>query len=192
MKNRILDAAARVFSQKGYYKACMDDIAIEAGVAKGSLYYHFKSKSGVFIEVVTQGMDWLCGEVMKVVQSNQQESLIASAIIDKMVDMFIDYPELCDIIMNEISNGIDEDTLLEIKKARNRYIALIAEVLHQGQLEGVFSDFDCDIVAASTISFVYTYQKSATQKGISDRKQISRDICNIVINGLFPHTPKVR
>ena len=45
---QILEAALRCFSQKGYHEATMDDLAREAGLSKGSLYWHFKSKAEVF------------------------------------------------------------------------------------------------------------------------------------------------
>ncbi len=45
---QILAAALRCFSEKGYHEATMDDLAREAGLSKGSLYWHFKSKSEVF------------------------------------------------------------------------------------------------------------------------------------------------
>jgi AcrR family transcriptional regulator len=45
---QILEAALRCFSEKGYHEATMDDLAREAGLSKGSLYWHFKSKAEVF------------------------------------------------------------------------------------------------------------------------------------------------
>jgi AcrR family transcriptional regulator len=43
-KNRIIQAATRVFSKKGYQGSSMDDIAKEVGVTKASLYLYFESK----------------------------------------------------------------------------------------------------------------------------------------------------
>jgi AcrR family transcriptional regulator len=45
----ILDAALRVFGQYGYRRAAMDDIAREAGIAKGTIYLSFASKEEVFL-----------------------------------------------------------------------------------------------------------------------------------------------
>jgi len=47
-KQRILDAAGRLFLQYGYKHTTVDDIAVEAGVAKGSIYLHFDSKETIF------------------------------------------------------------------------------------------------------------------------------------------------
>jgi len=57
---RILDAASRLFLQYGYKRCTVDDIAVEAGVAKGSIYLHFDSKEAVFGAVCRR----LCGQVL--------------------------------------------------------------------------------------------------------------------------------
>lgn len=51
-KGQILDAAAAVFARQGYHGARMDDIVTEAGMSKGSLYWHFSSKEKLAIALV--------------------------------------------------------------------------------------------------------------------------------------------
>lgn len=55
-RQRILDAAARVFVNKGYVATRLTDIAKAADMRAGSLYYHFESKEQIFEEVVDLGM----------------------------------------------------------------------------------------------------------------------------------------
>lgn len=43
-KQRILDAAAEVFGERGYRGASVDDVAAAAGVTKGAVYYYFADK----------------------------------------------------------------------------------------------------------------------------------------------------
>jgi AcrR family transcriptional regulator len=45
--DRILDAALELFVQEGFEETPMDAVAERAGVAKGTLYYHYKSKEGI-------------------------------------------------------------------------------------------------------------------------------------------------
>ncbi|MCL1980772.1 MAG: TetR family transcriptional regulator, partial [Proteobacteria bacterium] len=44
-RNSILDAAVRVFAVKGVGRASLDDIAREAGVTRGAIYWHFANKA---------------------------------------------------------------------------------------------------------------------------------------------------
>jgi AcrR family transcriptional regulator len=51
-KKQILDAATRVFAQKGFHEARMEDIANEAGLSKGTIYLYFKSKDDVIAAIL--------------------------------------------------------------------------------------------------------------------------------------------
>ena len=52
---RIIDAAERVFLHKGVLSASLNDIATEAGVTRGAIYWHFKNKHDVFMAMVERG-----------------------------------------------------------------------------------------------------------------------------------------
>jgi AcrR family transcriptional regulator len=47
---RIVDVAIRHFAERGYSAARVEDIAAQLGIAKGSVFQHFKSKDGLFFE----------------------------------------------------------------------------------------------------------------------------------------------
>jgi AcrR family transcriptional regulator len=51
-KNQILDAAAVVFSRRSFHQARIDDIASEAGLSKGAIYWYFKSKDDIIMALV--------------------------------------------------------------------------------------------------------------------------------------------
>lgn len=52
----LLDAAARVFRHKGYSASTMRDIAREAGMLPGSIYYHFPTKEDLLLAVYAEGV----------------------------------------------------------------------------------------------------------------------------------------
>lgn len=58
-RNEILDVAERLFCTKGFDNASTNDILTEIGIARGTLYYHFKSKEDILdamIERLTNQM----------------------------------------------------------------------------------------------------------------------------------------
>lgn len=55
-RRRILDAAARVFRERGYAGTRLTDIAAEANMQTGSLYYHFDSREALVEEVMRVGL----------------------------------------------------------------------------------------------------------------------------------------
>ena len=54
VKSKIIQAAIKIFSQKGYQSATMDEIAEEAGMSKTTLYTYFKSKSDILKSISTK------------------------------------------------------------------------------------------------------------------------------------------
>ena len=51
-RGRILEAAARCFARKGFVHSSQDEVAAEAGVTKGALYWHFASKNDLFFALL--------------------------------------------------------------------------------------------------------------------------------------------
>lgn len=56
-KQQILSAAMTVFADKGFEGATMDDIVAEAGLSKGGLYWHFKSKDDIITAILKAFFD---------------------------------------------------------------------------------------------------------------------------------------
>jgi AcrR family transcriptional regulator len=50
-RNQILDAAAKVFAEKGFHPTTIKDIATEAGVAHGSIYTYFENKTALLLGI---------------------------------------------------------------------------------------------------------------------------------------------
>jgi len=56
-EQRILDAAEKLFSHYGYDKTTVSDIAREAGISKGAIYLHYKSKDALFEGLLTRELE---------------------------------------------------------------------------------------------------------------------------------------
>lgn len=56
-ENAILDATTRILASKGFDLMTMDDVALEVGISKPSLYKHFKSKEDLVAEAMIRLLD---------------------------------------------------------------------------------------------------------------------------------------
>ncbi len=63
-KQEILDAALRIFGEKGYEKTSITDIAREIGVAQGLCYRYFPSKEALFDSAIEQYADILVAQLV--------------------------------------------------------------------------------------------------------------------------------
>jgi len=53
-RRKILDSAAQVFSEKGFYGSVVDDIVKASGTSKGAVYFYFDSKEQIFLSLVEE------------------------------------------------------------------------------------------------------------------------------------------
>ncbi len=86
-KQSILQAAERVFIQKGYSLAKVDDIAEEAQFSKATLYRYFKSKSAILFEIIFSTFEESYQEMKKI----QLKSLSAEEKLRQLIGYIISY-----------------------------------------------------------------------------------------------------
>ncbi|TLS48644.1 TetR/AcrR family transcriptional regulator [Paenibacillus antri] len=63
-KTLILNSAVTLFAQRGYHQTTIQDIADEAGIAKGGIYFYFKSKEELLLSVVSEYYDRLFNQTV--------------------------------------------------------------------------------------------------------------------------------
>lgn len=186
MKEKIIETAGRLFVKKGYYQTTMDNVAEEAGIAKGSLYYHFNNKSQLFCETVINGIDYFSNLTSKIVSDNYyNEKVMAEKLIGLIVDIYVENEQIAEIVMQETDVGIDEDVANEIKIAKKKYISKIASIIDEGISGGVVRYCDSQIVASSMIMYIYTYCKLCREKGSYTNDKIKIDLNNLLLRGLL-------
>ena len=65
-KNEILDVAERLFYERGYDNTSTNDILAEIGIARGTLYYHFKSKEDILDAMIERVLNKTISNAKKV------------------------------------------------------------------------------------------------------------------------------
>lgn len=67
-RQELMAAAAHLFNQRGYDATSMRDIAREAGMLAGSMYYHFSSKDDLIVATYEEGKRLLCNAVFEAIE----------------------------------------------------------------------------------------------------------------------------
>jgi AcrR family transcriptional regulator len=75
----VLDGAARAVEKHGARKATMADIAALAGIAKGTLYNHFRAKEAVYAAALDAGIRGLAAECTTAARESLSEALALAA-----------------------------------------------------------------------------------------------------------------
>lgn len=149
-RDRILDAAVRVFAKEGFHATKVSDIARAAGVADGTIYLYFKSKEELLVSLFEDRVERLLrylGSELEKIDSVPQKY---RRIVELQLGIFQDERELAEvvtIILRESTKLIKEFAAPKFME----YLDAIAKVVAEGQARGDFrSDVSPHLVARAT------------------------------------------
>ena len=143
-KQEILTAAHKVFSEKGFNRATMEEIATQAELSPGALYLYFRSKEELHASL---SIDML-GQLSRETQKAMNEDISFEKKIMKFGDVFIDmYDYDPNILINlfhlqagETLLHLSDEALGQLKDFSVQAHTAIVEVLRKGIEAGVFID----------------------------------------------------
>ena len=139
----ILDAALKVFAQKGFAAARMDDIAKEAGVTKGTIYLYFENKEAVFKSLVRESVGATIATVTAAAQAQQGSArLLLRMVLTRVAQLLVesDRVVLPKIVIGESSNfpWLAEFYRFEIiEKGLQLMMSLIERGIAQGEFRAL-------------------------------------------------------
>jgi len=150
-KSRILEAANKVFAEKGYHEATMDDIAKRLGVSKGAIYLYFPSKEDLF-EAMCKTAPQAFKEILYSSFSTDTNPVqSATQFFDKMLKLSASNPGLSFEILSEASRNPTLKRILRQNHAE--YEAVLTGFLAEGQKRRIVADnLDIHSLANSLIA----------------------------------------
>ena len=143
-KKLIFDSAIKIFSDLGYRGATMDEIASNAGLAKGTLYYHFTSKEEIFNFIVKEGVQILKSQAMEI-QSMEIGPIDKLSNISRIQLSFMyKYTDFFKVVMSQLwgNEKRQEDLRERIRSYIKECIEVnVKEAMNQGKMESGDSEF---------------------------------------------------
>lgn len=104
-ENKILDAARKVFLEKGLDGARMQEIADEAKINKSLLHYYFRTKDRLFEAIVQQVLKVIFPQVSELISKESSLEEIIKAFILIYINMLKKHPYIPMFVLREISRN---------------------------------------------------------------------------------------
>ncbi len=184
-QKKIIKAATKIFAQKGFHQAKMDEIALAAEVAKGTLYYNYASKSKLFAATVTSGMEEIMNNISRELESDLPFIEHFRLLLANTIRLYLKNSEVIRIYVNELSSGIDAEALAEIKKVRRRFIQFVTDTLQTGQEKGYLKPLHRQISATVLVGMVEALCNNQLESEENyDLEEIIETVTRILSTGL--------
>lgn len=147
-RKQLVDVAARIFAERGFEAARLEDIAAELGVLKGSLYYHVSGKGELLYLVVLRVLDPMIEslEGIVVTDDSAREKLVA-AVRTHLGHFDQYYRESIRMFIDRALPMLSDEHRSEIFDRYHRYEALLRGLIQSGIESGEFrADLNVNIV----------------------------------------------
>ena len=141
-RTRIVKAANKVFGEKGYRQATMDDVAKKLGVSKGALYLYFASKEELFAEICRSEPLAFKEILYSSFTEDKQPLDSAGDFFDNMLKRYGSDSGLSFEIFSEASHNLNLRKIL--KKTQDDYAKTLLNYLEEGRRMG-FIDKELDL-----------------------------------------------
>ena len=167
---RILDAATRVFSAKGYHGTLVDEIAAEAETSKGGVYFHFPNKQAIFLALLDYLADMLRGRVEAAVAGHIDPIERAEVALRVVLETFGSHRRLARLFMVE-ALGAGPEFNARMIQIRADFADLIRVHLDDAVASGAIPPLDTSTAATAwfgAINEVVTQWALADQPGALD------------------------
>jgi AcrR family transcriptional regulator len=184
----LLRAARTVFATRGYHDARIDEIATQAGVAKGTFYLYFKDKRSIFVELLDALFDRISKAILRVDVAQDVPEQVKHN-IRAIVAVLLDEPETTQLLLTHAA-GLDTEFLDQLRAFDRGVRALLTESLEDGQRAGIVAPGDPALYAIFAIGALKeVLVTSATAASPVDREGIVKGLYALLEHGFLRPAP---
>jgi TetR/AcrR family transcriptional regulator len=188
-RTAILAAAATEFAAHGFAGASVDAIAARSRFNKAMIYYHFKSKKGLYVEILRDGFRAVGDSTAVIADSDRPPAAKVEGFIDAFNEMAATRPYMPPMMMREMAEGavrLDHDTL----RLMSRVFGNLRQILEEGHRVGAFRPANPVLTYFTLVSPVIFFRASAPVREALARQHVT-DLGRIDADSFVAHLKSV-
>ncbi|MBY0093527.1 TetR/AcrR family transcriptional regulator [Priestia aryabhattai] len=184
-KRKVADAAKALFSQKGYKATSIEEIVEATGSSKGNIYYHFKSKEGLFLYLIDEWdleweRNWKERESLYKTTRDKLFGIAEQIILD---DLNHPLTKAADEFFNNEEKGSDiEERIDEMVK---RHVEFNRELLQKGIDEGEFSPKNAEQLAVILEGLFVGMSRMSRKTNMENALRLYHSAIDVFLNGII-------
>ena len=149
-KDQILNAALTVLVQNGYEGSRMDDVVSESQLSKGAIYWYYKSKKAMYLDLVNFWVIRYSATINHLVENDQAAPDQLKSLFNYFIDQYESDPDPF-IALTEFWSMAqkDDDFRAKLQKVYSQFLEVLEKIVAKGVKDGDFKKLDIRITAMS-------------------------------------------
>ena len=153
----ILEAAIAVFARKGFAASRIDDVAAEAGVAKGTVYLYFDSRDAILHAAFNAFEEDLLAGIRPVLETNKPALDRLRQLVHAVVNRFEAEADLTRVLLDfwvAATSATPAGVGIDLARVYSEYRTIVGELLREAQAEGTVRSELSEHAAAVVIAMI--------------------------------------
>jgi AcrR family transcriptional regulator len=188
----ILHAAARVFHEKGFHAARIQDVADELGMQKGSLYHYISTKQDLLKGLVEGAMQRLIAELRGISGTGHSARQKLAMAIEAHLRLTQEDREIWGILQREDLDLLNRSSTSDIRGMTKEYESIWADMMTLGIESGEFDpDLDRRVVVQAILGMCNATGVWFRPDGRLPIQEVARIFSEVVLRGVVrPHAER--
>ncbi|WP_085990861.1 TetR/AcrR family transcriptional regulator [Oceanobacillus senegalensis] len=181
---QILQAAAHVFLEKGFEKATVKDIAVEAKVGKGTIYEYFSGKENLFIEMIKNGVRYVYNDIYTIFDQGASMEETKETFLQNALQLINEQGDKLRILYEDSSKRLSWELEKWIIEKNDWLISKVAENLQEFMEKGQIRAVDPQILAGMILHSIQIGFYYKVVKEEEDIENVLRSQMDIIFFGI--------
>jgi AcrR family transcriptional regulator len=183
-RDEILEAAAQIFSQKGFHAASMQDIAQAVHLKKASLYHHVNNKQEILVAILDQALDLLIERMSEVMARPLSPDEKLRQAMKSYLQTMLEHRELASVLLLE-HRSLDPELHARHVPRRDRFERLWRELIQEGLDQSIFCYVDTELAARALLGVMNWTITWYRPDGILSPEAVAAQFANLFLSGLL-------
>lgn len=179
----IIEAATRIFSERGYHAASMSDIADAVGIRKASLYHHVRKKEDLLFAIHETLVDELIDETLAVSSSSATPADKVRELLHLTMRFIARNRDGVAVFLSE-RHAVTGERWQALVVKRDLYERMVCQIITEGRGSGEFVDLPPELVAKALLgmaNWAYTWFR---QDGPLSADDVGEVFAAVALRGL--------
>jgi len=180
----VIEAAGRLFAEKGYHGTSMRDLGRELGLLGSSLYAHVESKQDLLVEVVEEGARLFHASAAAAAAAGGSSDEQLHRLIAGHIGVVLENPDVVRTYLNE-ARMLDTDHRSRVIAARDAYEQAFRQVIGAGVTDATFRpDLDSKLSSIFILSILNALERWYRPDGSVDGRQLVDEVTAFALAAL--------
>jgi uroporphyrinogen-III synthase len=185
-RRKIIESAAKLFSQKSYHEVMMEDVAKLSSIAKGTVYNYFNSKEELYFSIMKLRMEKLIFSLKERIKE-EASSIESLHLFVIHLYMFMMKYQSFFLMYQKESLKADHELCSEVIALEKQYRNILADIIITGKSECLFRKVEESFAVDLILGGIYGAIRRGIESGYNEEMMASEreKIFDFILHGLF-------